>query len=104
MTLSIKMAADHRKAFVLGGKDGMEAAAVERRMRELLRFHARGENLYYTPRSERMHHVLVDDLSDASLRQMLADGYRPAVVMESSPGSCRAILNVPAGAAWTIRT
>ena len=92
---SIKMAADHRKAFVLGGKDGVDAAAVERRMRELLRFHARGENLYYTPRSERMHHVLVDDLSDASLRQMLADGYRPAVVMESSPGKLQAILNVP---------
>ncbi len=92
---SIKMAADYRKAFVLGGKDGVDAEAVERRMRELLRFHARGENLYYTPRSERMHHVLVDDLSDASLRQMLADGYRPAVVMESSPGKLQAILNVP---------
>ena len=92
---SIKMAADHRKAFVLGGKDGVDAAAVERRMRELLRFHARGENLYYTPRSERMHHVLVDDLSDTSLRQMLADGYRPAVVMESSPGKLQAVLNVP---------
>ena len=92
---SIKMAADHRKAFVLGGKDGVEAAVVERRMRELLRFHARGENLYYTPRSQRMHHVLLDDLSDASLRRMLADGYRPAVVMESSPGKLQAILNVP---------
>lgn len=92
---SIKMAADHRKAFVLGGKDGVEATVVERRMRELFRFHARGENLYYTPRSERMHHVLLDDLSDASLRQMIADGYRPAVVMESSPGKLQAILNVP---------
>lgn len=92
---AIKMSADHRKAFVLGGKDGVEATVVERRMRELLRLHARGENLYYTPRSERMHHVLVDDLSDASLRQMLADGYRPAVVMESSPGKLQAVLNVP---------
>ncbi len=64
-------------------------------MRELFRLHARGENLYYTPRSERMHHVLLDDLSDASLRQMIADGYRPAVVMESSPGKLQAILNVP---------
>src|SRR6218665_2461958 len=92
---AIKMSADHRKAFVLGGKDGVEATVVERRMRELLRLHARGENLYYTPRSERMHHVLVDDLSDASLRQMLADGYRPAVVMESSPGKLQAVLNAP---------
>ncbi|MDD3326577.1 MAG: DNA-primase RepB domain-containing protein [Zoogloea sp.] len=92
---AIKMSADHRKAFVLGGKDGVEAAVVERRMRELLRLHARGENLYYTPRSEQMHHVLVDDLSDASLRKMLADGYKPAVVMESSPGKLQALLNVP---------
>ena len=92
---AIKMTGDHRKAFVLGGKDGLDAPTVERRMRELLRLHARGENLYYTPRSERMHHVLVDDLSEASLRRMLDDGYRPAVVMESSPGKLQAILNVP---------
>lgn len=92
---AIKMSADHRKALVLGGKDGVDAPTVERRMRELLRLHARGENLYYTPRSERTHHVLVDDLSDASLCRMLADGYRPAVVMESSPGRFQAILNVP---------
>lgn len=92
---AIKMSADHHKAFVLGVKDGMEASVVERRMRELLRLHARGENLYYTPRSERMHHVLVDDLSDGSLRQMLADGYKPAVVLQSSPGKLQALLNVP---------
>lgn len=92
---AIKMSADHRKAFILGGKDGVDASTVERRMRELLRLHARGENLYYTPRSEQMHHVLVDDLSDASLRRFLSDGYRPAVILESSPGKLQAILNVP---------
>jgi hypothetical protein len=91
----IKMSADHRKAFILGGKDGVDAPTVERRMRELLRLHARGENLYYTPRSEQMHHVLVDDLSDASLRRLLSDGYRPAVILESSPRRLQAILNVP---------
>ena len=63
-------------------------------MRELLRLHARGENLYYTPRSEQMHHVLVDDLTDASLRRLLSDGYRPAVILESSPGKLQAILNM----------
>lgn len=92
---AIKMSADGRKAFILGGKDGVDASTVERRMRELLRLHARGENLYYTPRSEQMHHVLIDDLTDASLRQLLSDGYRPAVVLESSPGKLQAILNVP---------
>jgi hypothetical protein len=92
---AIKMSVDHRKAFVLGGKYGVEALVVERRMRQLLRLHARGDNLYYTPRSERMHHVLVDDLSEGSLRQMLADGYKPAVVLESSPGKMQALLNVP---------
>jgi hypothetical protein len=92
---AIKMSADHRKAFILGGKDGVDASTVERKMRELLRLHARGENLFYTPRSEQMHHVLVDDLSDASLRRLLSDGYRPAVILESSPGKLQAILNVP---------
>ena len=92
---AIKMSADHRKAFILGGKDGVDASTVERKMRELLRLHARGENLYYTPRSEQMHHVLVDDLNDASLHRLLSDGYRPAVILESSPGKLQAILNVP---------
>jgi hypothetical protein len=92
---AIKMSADRRKAFILGDKDGVDASMVERRMRELLRLHARGENLYYTPRSEQMHHVLIDDLTDTSLRRLLSDGYRPAVVLESSPEKLQAILNVP---------
>lgn len=92
---AIKMTTDHRKAFVLGGKNGLEASEIERRMHELLRLQKRGENLYFTPRSERMHHVLLDDLSDASLRRMRTDGYSPAVVLESSPGKFQAILNVP---------
>jgi hypothetical protein len=42
-----------------------------------------------------MHHVLIDDLTDTSLRRLLSDGYRPAVVLESSPEKLQAILNVP---------
>jgi hypothetical protein len=91
----IKMSADRRKAFILGSKDGVDAPTVERRMCELLRLHARGENLYYTPRSEQMHHVLIDDLNNASLRRLLLDGYRPAVILGSSPHKMQAILNVP---------
>lgn len=48
--------------------------------------------------------MLVDDLSDGSLRQMLADGYKPAVVLQSSPGKLQALLNVPKLGQKTIRT
>jgi hypothetical protein len=42
-----------------------------------------------------MHHILVDDLTRASLTRMLADGHKPAAVLESSPDRFQAVLNVP---------
>lgn len=91
----IKMTATEHKAFLLKPKDGLEASAIERRMRELVQIQSRGENVYYTPRSERMHHVLIDDLTTESLQRLQAGGYRPAVVLESSPARYQVILNVP---------
>lgn len=91
---AIKMTATEHKAFLLKPKEGLEPSVVERRMQELVKIQSRGENVYYTPRSERMHHVLIDDLTEASLQRLLADGYRPAVVLESSPAKFQVILNV----------
>lgn len=53
-----------------------------------------GKNVYYTPISENKHHILVDDLTKDSLQQLLKDGYKPAIILESSPGNFQVILNI----------
>lgn len=55
----------------------------------------RGKNIYVTPISDKMHHILVDDLSREALKKMVDAGYRPAVIVESSTGNYQALINVP---------
>jgi hypothetical protein len=53
---------------------------------------SRGRNVYIRPKGE--HHLsLVDDLTAASIQQMKAEGFAPAVVVETSPGNFQAWLN-----------
>ena len=97
---SIKMRADGSKqTFILDKQDGVTLGfapeALVQRMPEMLRLQRRGENLYYTPLSDTKHHILIDDMNREKLEKLVADGYRPAVVLESSPGNYQAILTVP---------
>jgi len=88
-----------KSAFVLDKRGGSSAGFTTReiawRMGEMQRLEQRGENLYYTPLSAQRHHILIDDLSTDKLQRFLGDGYKPAVVIESSPGNYQAVLNVP---------
>ena len=52
-------------------------------------------NIYYTPLSANYHFILIDDLTKEKLAQLIADGYTPAVQIESSPGNYQAILKIP---------
>jgi hypothetical protein len=53
---------------------------------------AHGRNIYVRPKGE--HHLsLVDDLTAAAIQKMQADGFAPAVVVETSPGNFQAWLN-----------
>ncbi len=61
----------------------------------MLRLQRRGENIYYTPLSEGKHHILVDDMTKDSLERLYADGFRPAVVLTSSPGNYQCVLTFP---------
>lgn len=96
---AIKMTSDKRLARLVGPREGIAASDVYGRMGALIAAHAKRENIYYTPRSDAMHHILVDDLTRASLTRMLADGHKPAAVLESSPDRFQAVLNVPKGRA-----
>lgn len=53
---------------------------------------SQGRNIYIRPKGE--HPLsLVDDLTAASVQQMKAEGFEPAVIVETSPGNFQAWLN-----------
>lgn len=56
-------------------------------------------NVFITPLHDGVEHVLLDDLDAAALDEIRGRGYRPALVLESSPGSFQAIVKVPKSAA-----
>ena len=96
----IKLREDGTKqAMLLDKRDGTSIGFTQEellaRLPELLRLQARGENIYYTPLSETKHYILVDDVSRARASDFLGDGYKPAVVLESSPGNYQCILTFP---------
>ena len=96
----IKMDEDGgKKAFILDKKGGMSRGftpeELEAHIPEMLRFQKRGENIYYTPLSDDRHHILIDDMSRDSLKRLQEDGFRPAVVLESSPGNYQCLLTIP---------
>ena len=74
---------------------GFSPEELEAHMPEMLRFQKRGENIYYTPLSDDRHHILIDDMTRDSLMRMQEDGFRPAVVLESSPGNYQCLLTIP---------
>ena len=97
---SIKMREDGGKqTFILDKKDGITRGftpqEIEQRTPEMQRLQRRGENLYYTPLSDKKHHILIDDMNREKLERLIRDGYQPAAVLESSPGNYQAIITVP---------
>nr|WP_229772632.1 DNA-primase RepB domain-containing protein [Desulfovibrio porci] len=96
----IKMEEDGgKKTFILDKKGGMTRGfspdELEAHIPEMLRFQKRGENIYYTPLSDDRHHILIDDMTRDSLKKLQEDGFRPAVVLESSPGNYQCLLTIP---------
>lgn len=96
---SIKMREDGSKqTFILDKKDGLTQGfmpqEIEQRTPEMQRLQRCGENLYYTPLSDKKHHILIDDMDREKLDQFIRDGYQPAAVLESSPGNYQAIITV----------
>jgi len=97
---SIRMLDDgSKKTLILDKKDGITRGftpqEIEQHMPEMVRLERRGENIYYTPLSDKKHHILIDDMSRTGLEWLIDGGYRPAVVIESSPGSYQAIITIP---------
>lgn len=83
-----------KQAFILGKKEGFTREEIAQWMPQMIRLQERGENLYYTPLSEKKHYILIDDLDWEKLQRLRNDGYNPAVLLESSPGNYQAIITV----------
>ena len=88
-----------KQAMLLDKRNGTSLGFTQEellaRLSELQRLQARGENIYFTPLSTDRHHILIDDTSRQNVSRLLADGYKPTVVLESSPGNYQCLLTVP---------
>ncbi|MDE7241976.1 DNA-primase RepB domain-containing protein [Desulfovibrio sp.] len=97
---AIKMDANGEKKVMIlvkqnGESRGFTPEELVNRMPEIVKLARRGENIYYTPLSERKHHILIDDMSPEKVMQLQKDGFKPAVFLESSPNNYQCILTFP---------
>ena len=76
---------------MLPGLDGISAETVLAKLSLLKYRNARGSHIYIRPSGEHRFTVL-DDLNEASLTKLSADGFDPCAVVETSVGNFQAWL------------
>jgi hypothetical protein len=79
---------------MLPGLDSISVAAVLERLPLLKYRNAHGSHIYIRPSGEHRFTTL-DDLSEASLSRLAADGFNPCAVVETSAGNFQAWLKHP---------
>ncbi|EJG1698312.1 relaxase/mobilization nuclease domain-containing protein [Vibrio parahaemolyticus] len=89
-----------QKPWVLGKqKDGTEkfysVEEVKNNIPLLSKKNAEGRDIYITPITLDYHYIVVDDLTPETHKEMLANGYSPNLVQESSRDNYQAIFRVP---------
>ena len=97
---AIRMDANGEKKVMILDKQngegrGFTPEELVSRMTEIVKLATHGENIYYTPLSERKHHILIDDMSPEKVMQLQKDGFKPSVFLESSPNNYQCILTFP---------
>jgi len=53
-------------------------------VKSLAKLNIIGYEIYVTPISSHTHHIVIDDMSPDSLKRFIDDGYKPALIQESS--------------------
>ncbi|MDF5576144.1 DNA-primase RepB domain-containing protein, partial [Vibrio parahaemolyticus] len=80
-------------------KDGAEefysGEEVKNNIPLLSKKNAEGRDIYITPITLDYHYIVVDDLTPETHKEMLANGYSPNLVQESSRDNYQAIFRVP---------
>lgn len=77
-----------------GGEKLYDAGEVRALIPYLSAHNMRGRDIYLTPMDPAHHYMVVDDMTPQSEADMLAAGYRPALIQESSAGNRQAILKL----------
>ena len=97
--LSFVARRDNLTTFVHGkerGSDGTERCYSADEVEHLIPFcsakNLAGYEVYVTPISDDWHYLVVDDLNSTGYEKLINTGYRPSLVIESSPGNRQAIL------------
>ena len=100
--LTLKSRRDELASFNVGkgrGANGAEqfytASDVARLIPYLSAQNLKGRDIYLTPIDPAHHYLVVDDMTPETLTAMTSQGWRPALVQESSAGNRQAILKVP---------
>lgn len=70
------------------------AKQVEAMIPQLRAKNTEGFDVYLTPLDPTYHHIVVDDLTPAKLKDLKADGYQPALVQSSSADNLQAVIRV----------
>lgn len=77
-----------------GSEKFYDAGEVRSLIPYLSAHNMRGRDIYLTPMDPAHHYIVVDDMTPQSEADMLAAGYRPALIQESSAGNRQAILKL----------
>ena len=93
---------DGRKSFNLGkgraadgGEQFYSPDKVESLIPYLSRQNALAYDIYITPLDPDHHYLVIDDMHGDALERLRAEGYRPALIQESSTNNQQAVLKVP---------
>lgn len=78
----------------VGETIGLSPNELVERLPQIAHMNAKGENLFLTPLSSHCHHFVVNGLTSQSLEEMKAEGFVPAIVLESTRGKLHAVVNV----------
>lgn len=100
--LTLKSRRDELPSFNVGkgrGVDGAELFYTTSDVSGLIPYlsaqNLKGRDIYLTPIDAAHHYLVVDDMTPETLTAMTGQGWRPALVQESSAGNRQAILKVP---------
>jgi hypothetical protein len=73
-------------------REGQDAIAIEKAIKWLRHENAKGSHIYIRPAG--IHALsLIDDLSAEAIERMKAEGFEPALIVETSPNNFQAWLN-----------
>jgi hypothetical protein len=98
--VTLKSRRDDLKTYNIGkGADGKERFLLPQEVGQMLpllsRENARGFDVYITPIDASKHYILIDDMKGDALDRLTDEGYRPALVQESSADNKQAVIIIP---------